>query len=70
MNLTAKFICDWSFARGHSLLREKGLKIDLRDNESYQTIIQKAQTNGSVILTTDIFFSFMNAANNVILVVE
>ena len=70
MNLTAKYLCDYSFYKGYCMLKEKGVNITCMEFEQYKMCITKAKKEGSVIITTDLYFAKKHIQDNVILMVD
>lgn len=69
-NMQARYLCDCSFYKGYEALKNRGYKVSYVDNEPYKTIIAKVKKEGSVVLTSDIFFAKNFPWDNILMVVD
>jgi hypothetical protein len=70
LNPNARYLCDSSFQKGYDAMKARGYKVSYVDNEPYKTIIAKVKKEGSVVLTSDIFFAKNFLWDNILLVVD
>jgi len=68
--MQARYLCDCSFYKGYEALKNRGYKVSYVDNEPYKTIIAKVKKEGSVVLTSDIFFAKNFPWDNILMVVD